>query len=325
MRQHLVFGVLLLLSMGPVADLGGLAASTVQLMPEGTTTIPFSFVRDTLGVWSGGALLVAQDRLSAAPTFRVFDHDGVEVSRHTFTIPEATHINAYSFARGWDGSLVVGGSAFTNESRSASFVAWVSPDRQEQTVVRTSPFVVSAVTVAADGTIWVAGHRKRTAADEEWDYSEPLIRRYDKTGKLLGSFIPWSSLQPPLGIQPPDMRSLLVSSPDRIGWYSRDSRTYIEFALDGTVLKWVQTPEHDNSSIVWAALCDDGKLFISDSVSAGPSTTRSWGIHALDPGSDTWSFIPRQEPWGRLYGCDGTRLAATTNHSTISWLRPERD
>lgn len=295
--------------------------SSDLLTPSGSTTIPFSFGQGTFARWSGGTLVVVQDRFSRAPTFRVFDREGREISRHTFTIPDAAHINAYAFARGGDGSLVVGGTAFTRDSRGASFLAWVSQDRSAQTTIRTSPFVISAVTVAADGTIWVAGHRKRNSADEPWDYTQHLIRRYDKTGKLLGSYVPWSSLEAPVPrTSPPDNLSQLVSSADRVGWYSPRLRTYVEFALDGTVLRKVKGPDHNQHDIVSLGLCDDGSLFLSVSILAGPGKTRSWSLFALEREREMWNYLPQKEPWGAMYGCDGTRLAITTDPGTIAWL-----
>ncbi len=44
-----------------------------------------------------------------------------------------------------------------------------------------------------------------------------------------------------------------------------------------------------------------------------------WGVFTLDRGSGTWEFIPRKEQ-SVLYGCDGTRLASTTDHRSITWL-----
>jgi len=312
-------------------ELAGQTATPVELTSQGSTEIPFVFHHGTFGLWSGSALLVVQDRFSRGPAIRVIERDGEETSRFTFTIPEDAFIRMYdrSIARGMDRSLAVIGTvdAYPNDSRGASFLAWVSPDGQEQTLMRLSPFLPAAVTVGSDGTIWVAGH-------ETWpfggprDYAQHLIRRYDRTGKLLGSFIPWSSLgtipysPPPDRTHPPDTESVLVSLADRIGWYSRHSQTYVELSLDGEVINWIKTPEHPRHVMLSVALCDDGGLFVGAAVLNGPNRTASWGIYALDRQRGEWSFLPRPEKWGMLYGCDGTRLASTTDSRNISWLEP---
>jgi hypothetical protein len=179
------------------------------------------------------------------------------------------------------------------------------------------------VTIAADGTIWIAG-------DERWepgmavDRSQDLIRHYDKTGKLLGSFIPWSSLASATDPKPPSYDSLLVSSKDRVGWYSWRAGAYIELSLDGAVLSRLKTADHLQYELTHVALCDNGSLFVGSSINENPTQKQKagWRIFALDRNRGEWSIIPRDERWGSLYGCDGTQIASTTNFRTISWLEP---
>ena len=123
------------------------------------------------------------------------------LSEITFTFPGAYHINIYSnsFARGADGSLAIIGTADTNDAGGIRFLACVSPDGQ-QTIVRLSDFFPYAATIATDGTIWVAGAN----SSAQHGQLQNLIRRYDKTGALLGSFIPWSTPQKTL---PPPVSS----------------------------------------------------------------------------------------------------------------------
>ena len=320
-RSSLFFLLLILLISAEINAPTGRATTANALVPTGSTEIPFSFGPGTLEQWSGGSLIVIEYRFSGAPGFRVYDRDGNLTSRFTFTIPDAGLVNIYSFSHGWDGAVAVEGSAYTNDSRGTSFFAWISPDGHQQTVVRTDPFIPHAVTVAADGTIWVAGDQRGepgTAAD----HSQYLIRRYDKTGKLLGSFIPWSSLTSGTDRMPPSSDSVLVSSKDRAGWYSGRTGTYIEFSLDGTVISRLKTADRLQNEITHVALCNDGSLFVSSSINENPTQKQkaSWRIFALDRNRGEWSIIPRDERWGSLYGCDGTRLASTTNFRTISWL-----
>jgi hypothetical protein len=215
--------------------------------------------------------------------------------------------------------MAIVGTAYTDDSRGGIFAAWVSRDRQEQTIIRTNPFFPEAVTLASDGTIWVAG-RNSDPQHKERDYSQNLIRRYDKTGKLLGSFIPWSTL----GADPhtvPSAHSVLVPLKDGVGWYSPRSRTYIEFSSDGSVIKLFKSAPHPEHDLVFVAACDDGSLFATTRVqSAGGQV--NWGIFTFDRQRSEWSLIPRNERWGWLYACDGTRLVTTTDYKTISWFQP---
>jgi len=277
--------------------------------------MPLTINKDRIAVWSGGALVFVQDRFSDAPIFRILDRNGAQLSEFRFSIPGAVLINIYdnSVARGSDGALAIVGTAYSDDSRGSMFVAWVSPDGQQQTIIRTNPFFPEAVTLASDGTIWIAGQEGR-------DYSRPLIRRYDKTGKLLGSFIPWSRL----GTAPhtlPFVLSVLLPLRDRVLWYVPRAHTYFEFSSDGSVIEQFESAPHPEPDIVFVAVCADGGLFATTRIVSGRQQT-NWGIFALDRQRREWSLIPRNEKWGRLLGCDGTRLATTTDHKTISWLEP---
>jgi len=287
-----------------------------------STEIPAP-VSGSFALWSGGAMLVVQDRFSSSPIIQVIDRDGKEVSRFAFGIPGAGRVNLYdnSVARGPKGSMAFVGSAYTNDSRGATFLAMVSSDGETQTVVRLSPFAPQAVTIASDGTIWVAGYDAHQAPNEQ-DYSEHLIRRYDENGTLLGSFLPWSEVRTPPRTAPAAVNSILVTASDRVGWYSPSAQTYVEFALDGTMLHQIKTPGHSRSTMLQVALCDDASLFVSAAVNHGPDGPASWNILALDRQQGSWSSNPRPETWGKLYGCDGTRLASTTDSRTITWLEP---
>lgn len=139
-------------------------SGTDQFVSDGSTLIPVSPGKDKFAWWSGEALLLVENR-EDAPVIRVFDREAKEVFRFSLTIPEAAKIMVVnnSLARGSDGMLAVVGRAFSKDSRGSGFLALVSADGQEQTIVQLYPFWPHAVTVAADGTIWVQGTPLSTA------------------------------------------------------------------------------------------------------------------------------------------------------------------
>jgi hypothetical protein len=116
------------------------------------------------------------------------------------------------------------------------------------------------------------------------------------------------------------MRSILVASKDRVGWYAPLAHTYIEFSLNGAVIKQVKTTDHPKNDLVTVALCDDGGVFASTRLVNSAHQQKGWGILTLDRQGGDWRFILRNEKGGMLLGCDGTVLARTTSPSTISWL-----
>ncbi|HEY6946693.1 MAG TPA: hypothetical protein VI431_16265 [Candidatus Acidoferrum sp.] len=289
-----------------------------QLVSRGSTEIP-ALQHGTAGIWSHGAWIVLSDRFSSAPLFWMYDSVGNEISKIQFTVPGAARINIYdnAFARGSDGTLAVIGTAYTNDTRGTTFLAALSPDGQQEMVVRLSPFFPNAVTVASDGTFWVAGHQWE--GNKPRDHSQNLIRRYDKSGKLLGSFMPWSTINDAPHTLPPDALSTLAASEGRVAWYSRLARTHIEFSLDGKVVRRVETPEVDNASVTSLAVCEDA-TFLGVSALATDKRKASWGIYELGGHESEWKYMPQEETWGYLHGCEANRVASRTSQTTILWL-----
>ena len=174
--------------------------------------------------------------------------------------------------------------------------------------------------VAADGAIWAAG--RELVDGKEINPDHHVIRRFEKTGRMLGSSIARSSLNIAAQYTHPADYSFLVASRDRIGWYSEPSQQYIEFSSDGAVMNRFSTAEYDaKRAMHGVALCDDGSLFVSTEMSK-PGGVKGWGISTLDRERGVWTFIPKSERWGMLYGCDGTTLAGRTSASAITWLEP---
>ena len=298
-------------------------AATNELMPAGSMGMPFHLGDGdtTFATWTNGSFVFVQDRHSSTPLLRFFDKNGTQVSEFKLSIPGAELINLYdhSVALGLDGSLAIIGTAHSGDSRAAMFVAWVSPDRKTQTIIRTSPFLPEAVTVASDGTIWVAGHEVRQEKQKR-DYSRPLIRRYDKTGELLGAFLPWSSSGLDTAVLPLPGSALLPFN-DHVLWYSAPAHLYFDFSPDGSVINRFKSAPHakyDQSPDI--AVCGD-RVFASARIFDNAETHQvRWGIFALDQLGGDWTLIQREETWGVLFGCDGTRLATTTDLKTISWF-----
>jgi len=281
-----------------------------------TIPMPFALVRGNYAEWTGGNLVVIEGRFSKSPTLTTFDRDGKEVSKFSFTIPGAGLINIYdnSVSLAKDGSLAIVGTAYSSDSRGAAFVAWVSPDRQRQTLIRHTDFVPEAVTVSSDGTIWASGYKKKTEPGERIDNSHELIFRYDASGKLLGSISPLSNTPDSTNLPPGRPPSILVSLGERVGWYFPREQAYIEFSLDGSPVNRFKGPQHEIGDVITVAGCANGNAF------AASKSGTNWGIFFLNRERGDWTFTPRHEKWGDLLGCDGTSLVAITDFDKISWL-----
>ena len=241
-------------------------------------------------------------------------------------MPKTALINVYpgGYARGPDGSLVVSGSAYSGESQATTFYAWVSPDCRIDTVVRLSPFNPEAAVVAADGVVWLAGTERGRSPEEPFNRDSHAVRRFDRSGKLLGSFFPASMLgaNPAWPAKHPADSSRLVASRDRIGWFVPLAKRYIEFSLEGKIIGQYGVPQEVSSynATPYPALCDDGGVFLGHIQYGKTGGAAGWGIFSLDRNTGTWRFAPQAGKWGMVYGCDGNLLATTTDIGTINWL-----
>jgi hypothetical protein len=293
----------------------------INLVAEkGTTEIPVALRQHTWAVWSGGALLMIEDRFTNSPRIHVIDREGKDASQFDLTIPNGGGflVGDWGVARGLDGVITVVGMADFPERRSG-FLGIISPDGNTQKYIQLWPFRPDSVTVAADGKIWVVGTRQ-TPDDTTHRYPSSFCI-YDQNGKLLDSFIPDDGLETER--QPgPTYSSVLIASNDRVAWYSKNAHTYSEFALDGRLITRVKSwTSLDKHPMDWLALCEDDGVFVGEQIGASSKHEARYGIFVLDRQSGDWNFTPSSHVV-KIFGCEGTRLATTSDYRSISWLAP---
>jgi hypothetical protein len=316
---------LLLSCSAPLAAQSPASVPPPALSSLGSTELRVVPSLDSYSWWTGGVLVVVEYRSSGAPEFRIVDPQGKEIFRFTLMLPEASgvRLRGNAIARGSDGAFAVIGHTYFHDSGPLgdSFLALLSPEGVLREVVRLTPYSPQAVTIASDGATWLAGHE--APLDRYPNLEQNLLRRYDRAGKPLGSFLPWSSLPPSPRWRAPDDSSMLAASLDRVGWYVPLARAYIEFHLDGRVAHSLKAaPPRASGEMLRLALCEDNSVFVSSTVNNGRNQKASWGIYSLNRLSGEWSFIPQTKSWGRLYGCYGSRLATSTDFHSITWLAP---
>jgi hypothetical protein len=287
------------------------------------TALPVS-LDHFMPVWSGGALLVVEGRDASSPTVYIINKDGDIASRFTIAIPGmyVGLIYDHCLARGSDGTILIAGSAATEDADSTTFLATIRPDGTTRTVIRLSPFHPDAATIAADGTIWVAGavHPK---LGEKADTDQYLIRRYSPKGELLTSSIKWTDITARDYRLKPAHLSRLMASKDRVAWYSPTVQSYMEFSLDGKIMtkikSWTPLGEYAIDSPV---LCDDGSVFAGEELNASDTHPAKNGIFTLKRDTGTWNFEPR-EKFTALRGCEGNSVAAFSGEfGKITWFEP---
>jgi hypothetical protein len=288
----------LLVTIQTVALCAQPAWERVPLSPPPTSGEP-------IGHWSGGAYLAIQGHSSTAPMLLVYNKSGEMIQRVTIEIPGAGHLLVLNgwFARRADGYLAVVGTT-SDQPLGAGFLDIISPVAKSQTVVRLFPYGAEAVTFAPDGTIWTAGIENHDDPGASQDYL--ILRRFDITGKQLGGAVPRSEF-PASSI--PVAGSILVSSKNRVGWFSPFGHRYMEFTADGKELANYPL----SVSLVdvrGLALCDDNRVWMGLS----GSSEESQGLKEphtiltlLDRVQGTWTKGERQA-YVDIQGCNGTTL-----------------
>ncbi|HVN06314.1 MAG TPA: hypothetical protein VMT86_17955 [Bryobacteraceae bacterium] len=256
---------------------------------------------EPIGRWSGGAYLAIEEHSSAAPMLLVYNQSGELFQRVTVEIPGAGQILILNdwFARRADGYLAVVGAA-----SGVGFLDIISPSAKSQTVVRLFPYGAEAVTFGPDGTIWTAGIENHDDPGTRQDYL--ILRRFDITGKQVGGAVPRSEF--PVR-SAPTAASVLVSSKDRVGWFSPFGQRYMEFTAGGKELAAyaLSVPLVD---IRGFALCDDNRAWLGISGSAEESQGLKEPhtvLASLDRAQGTWT---KGEPqaYVHIHGCSGTTL-----------------
>lgn len=315
MRELLL---VLLVGLASLEPAGAQEAQATPFVERARIEIPALRAAPMPPVWTADGLLMAQFAPLVAPVFRAFSRTGDRMAEFTLAIPGASMIiiPLKGFALGFDGSLGAAGSLYWTDSTEGAFVAWVSADGEERAFARLA-VPPDAVTVAADGTIWVSTPRPREESDPDADF--PVILRFDKSGAPIKTILRWSDLKTSARWL---TQCFLVASRDRVGWYSRGARAYLEFSLDGRLLdRFRAADESRGRAVDSVAMCADGTLYAGVAVLSGSGLIVGQGIYRLDRRERAWRFFPMPPPF-LLFGCDGSQLVALTGPSTVSWLEP---
>ena len=275
-------------------------------------TVPFarpagSMLIPGLPRWSGNGLLDVELNFTGVPQIWITGRDGVrEVI--PFSIREAGRIALTDVCAGQDGALAISGGAYTSNSRGATFIGWISPDRQKRTITQIWPYVAERLALAADGMIWTVGFLKDEA--NTTTVSRNLLRRFDPSGGMLTSSAVRGRATRVLPRDATPM-SYLVASGDRVGWYTNGGE-YIEFSLDGKEIGRLDGPAQqqgpNGEDVSGVAMSGQNRLLVGVS----HRDTRSWQVMELDRTSRTWvKAVPDAGSVVGVAGFDGETAVLT--------------
>jgi hypothetical protein len=291
------------------AVLAGAAISEAASLPiNRQVKVEYDFAGQRVPKWSGGALVDFISNRSASPLILTFDDQGREMPALPLTIPGSETVDLDDIARSQDGALAVCGSAYDHSGRGSGFIALIGPGGGPATVIRTHPYYPSRVALGSDDSVWTAGlevvNGKETGPGVNPDNG--VIRHFDRTGKLLGSYIPRSSLGSAFVVQ----NGRLESANGRIGWYTGPvfgpGSAYYEILSTGEVRTYPTIGLAKLERVTGLALMDNGRTYVT----TFDSTSHASRFLSIGAGGGQWSTAPF--PGGitkaTLYGGGGKRL-----------------
>src|SRR5581483_3394309 len=135
------------------------------------------------------------------------------------------------------GTIFLCGTAYDREGSDAAFLASISPSNEGVNVVRTAPYTPYHLALAPDGTVWTVGIEMDNFVEPAASRDKDVVRHFDRTGKLLASFVPRSTFESHSSI----IYGYLAATIDRLGWYTGlefGPSEYIEISRDGVVSRF---------------------------------------------------------------------------------------
>ena len=256
--------------------------------------------------WTGNRL-ASCDYCADKPVLWAVDRQGNREAV-AFAVPGAYLTQVWDEASGPDGSFTAVGLATSDDSRSGSFIAWISPDTTRQVITRVQPYSPRAVTVASDGTIWSVGEM----LNENRRVVYPnVLRHYTSSGQLLASTVVRGVRKNSGGLYNVSMMSELMVSNDRIGWLTATCQ-YIEFSFDAVQLGSYACPNGYTEIIGVRGVA----LSSADDLLIGGKWMAPFAPLQLDRAANTWKPVPIYQDSGktvRLLGFDGNTLVGLSS------------
>jgi hypothetical protein len=320
MIKILVFTVATFALWNSVAKVGSAQSPNFTLDHEVTVSFELDAASGGATRWESGVILSVEKRGTSTPIIHVIDSNGVD-SPVAFTIAGANSVQVEYLSQAADGSTGVTGYASDSDGHGSGFYSWISGDRQQTTTIRTSDgfgFVPRLMSMPSDGAIWIAGYQKGDIQGYTQDMNSPLIRRSDRNGKLMNSFLSFKGSHIPR--RTTGAVGFMTSSATKIGW-EMTGTPYYEFSTDGTtVTKSPAVPLDKYEMLVGVSMTDNGNVYSSTCVWGGESP-QVCHLYILDRVANNWSAVGLPTALGPpttyLLGGSGSILAFRTSDPAL--------
>jgi hypothetical protein len=267
--------------------------------------------------WENG-LMLAYDQDVQPPVVTIFGSDGREVTQASIAVPDAARVWIHSVAAAPDGRTAVGGVAMKADGSVASFLAWLTQRGGIERMVRTSPLTPRRLSFASDGTLWAA-----VLGPSEGKNVQPhdVLLHYDKSGKLMGSFLRSTEFTR-YSQEEPAEDSFLTASEDKVGFYSASARAYVELDVSGAVLgRWSGLPSDRSLVVTGAGMVRGGITYLSArrAIPGKPGyTAAEYFVLNREPG--TWTRVDVSGLVGAIDGTENEHLIIGAGNSRYLWV-----
>lgn len=253
---------------------GGSAALMLgapDMLPERTVQIPRDFAGQRLPRFNNGFVLAYDFDFQVVWSY---DRAGSTLMEVPLSVPEANRVLIGDIAASPDGTVAVSGSATSDGGyTTVPAIFWIGPSGKVTRIVRTEPFAATAICFSTDGTLWAAGRAHEIVNGIYKELPEyDVLRQYDAQGRLVRTALPRATFPAGVGTRAtipgagPAASPFLVTSKERIGFYSGNANRYVELSLSGEVLgSWDVAPPPQGTDVVGAALTSSGRMFLTGS------------------------------------------------------------
>lgn len=260
-------------------------------------------------VWGGGVIAEYENNDSSGPIIYTIDMEGRR-DEFLLTFQDGAYIQIHNIAASAHREIAIVGGALTADGRATTILARIASDHKRQTITRLWPYLAEVAAFGPDGTIWTIGNDA-----DGLDNSRHFLRRFDASGKLLGSTTFWARAS-----TGGETASFLSASRDRIGWFTKEGE-YIEFSLSGSEIGRYEGPDgaagpgsHWDANSM--ALSEDNQVVVGR-FGGGRSE-----FVVLDREKRSWPTVSilkdRAPKEARVLGFDGTTLVTTTSNGILS-------
>ncbi len=262
------------------------------LMETNRIVIDYDFTGKPLPKWQGGVLLAIDSTAGSAVRLNVFDKTGAKIQDQVFQIKGSKYLTVHDFARTSDGTLGLCGSAVDIEGRSGSYIAFIDPNTSSVTLIRSGEFKPMKMTFSSSETFWVvgyeinplaAGEKPRSTLMQAVKKDAALFRQFDKSGKLLLSSVPHTSIDDPHVVTLPN--NVFAEIGNEIIWYSGTARQLIIISGDGSFREVRDLNLPEDQMQTGFGITARGELIVSTIGKA------SWSVLKLMPTRREWQSL----------------------------------